>query len=522
MDRQRWFELYKLQPDLVQNYLLSQTAAQNESAAQTKLGLENDAWDRVMDVVWELLFEKLNALEWQQRLKGLVADQPVEDTEKALLFHVVLPLADIVPWDVEARLMELGVRAADMQSVVRVSLRPVSYGAAARRIAGLARLSILSEDLVTRLRDMLVSYIKGVRTLDQLQEVLVRLQAEGGMGLSQEQVKQFLKVMQEFLDGTQVMSETEYSDWFTRYQRDIEQQKLETELQLKRAKETATSNDELAPARAGLVDRNSVLDQGIVMAKERIGELGLDEYLLRRLENAISTRLRDVRNLIQVKQILSRDVKVGGVGLSAEQAEKIGDLIEAVYNEQHVLIEGEEQKRLSQTRIDQDVKIEERKKRESEEHAKWFEEKVKNTALAAVMQVPGGSNPFGAPLQAGVARMRLDGVVPPTRMMGVEEELGSMTWNSFRLLSKDPMQAGNKVMQKLDALKTESFDRWTRGLAAWRQSPLSQSYLRLVAESFAAGKPVAELVEEKRLTDMSLPTAEELGAVISLNSRLQA
>ena len=522
MDRQRWYELYKLQPSLVQNYLLSQTAAQNEATAQTKLGLENDAWDRVMDIVWELLFEKLNSLEWQQRLKAVLVDHPLEETEKVLLLHVVLPLADIVSWDVEARLMELGIRAADMQMIVRVSLRPVSYGAAARRIAGLARLSILSEDLVARLRDILISYIKGVRTVDQLQEILTRAQAEGGMGLSKDQVAQFVKVMQEFLDGTQVMSEQEYSDWFTRYQRDIEQQKLEAEIQLKRA-QAASQEDELAPARAGLVDRNSVLDQGVAIAKERIGDLGLDEYLMRRLENAISTRLRDVRNLVQVKQILSRGDKVGGVGLSPEQADKVGDIIEAVYNEQHVSIAGEEQKRLAQTRIDQDVKVEERKKRESLEHAKWFEEKVKNTGMAAAAtQAPGTPNPFGVPLQAGVARMRLDGVVPPTRMMGVEEELGTMTWNSFRLLSKDPMQAANKVMQKLDALKTESFDRWTRGLAAWRQSPLSQSYLRLVAESFAAGKPVAELVEEKRLSDMSLPTAEELGAVISLNSRLQA
>jgi hypothetical protein len=96
-----------------------------------------------------------------------------------------------------------------------------------------------------------------------------------------------------------------------------------------------------------------------------------------------------------------------------------------------------------------------------------------------------------------------------------------MDIESYRRQSRDPQQAAEKILQKLETLKRESYERWTEGVQAWRQSTLQQQYLRLVTESFASGRPVSELVEEKRKTDPRLPTAEELGSIIALNSKIQ-
>ena len=111
----------------------------------------------------------------------------------------------------------------------------------------------------------------------------------------------------------------------------------------------------------------------------------------------------------------------------------------------------------------------------------------------------------------------------PLRLTGLSEELGTMTIEAFRRQSKDPDQAANTIFRKLDLLQKESFEGWTKGIQAWRRSPLQQQYLNLVTESFKQGLPVAELVEKKRTQDPSiaLPTAEELGAIVALNSKLQ-
>jgi hypothetical protein len=112
-------------------------------------------------------------------------------------------------------------------------------------------------------------------------------------------------------------------------------------------------------------------------------------------------------------------------------------------------------------------------------------------------------------------------IVPPMRLSGLGEELQTMDIETFRRQAKTPEQAAEKIFQKLETLKRENFERWTEGVTAWRSSPLQQQYLKLVAESFATAKPVAQLVEEKRKVDPKLPTAEELGAIIALNARIQ-
>lgn len=531
IDRDSWLNYFHNADPAVQNYLLSNTATAQEVAAQQKLGYDTDAWDRVMDVVWQLLFEKINRLEWQNKIKQVAIDRDPVEVERAMLLNVVLPLSDLVPWDVEGRLQEIGVKLNEMQSVPRVNMRPLSYGAAVRRIAGMAKLSILSEDLIVRMREVLVSFLKGTRTSEQMLEVLQRKQAEEGIGLSRDQADAFMKSMYELLNTTQFMSEKEYADWFSNYQREVEQQRIDREQEAKRlilSKEEAELSHANVPNT--VVNHPKTIEEGIRIAKERIGDIGLDEYFTRRLENIISTRLRDIRNSLQVKQLLMRDEKVGGLNKSEVDADKIAGIIEGVWNELREQIEGEERQRIDTITQEQKKKIEERKKRESEEHAKWFQEKVKSVrqedalreqyqaAQAKTYTVVSTSTPSAS---TQTNKPSLDGVVAPRRMMGVEDELGTMTWASFRLLSREPEKAAEKILQKIDTLKQESFDRWTAGIEAWKSSPMSQEYLRIVAESFAAGKPVAQLVEEKRQKDPQTPTPEEIGAIVKLNSQLQ-
>jgi hypothetical protein len=221
------------------------------------------------------------------------------------------------------------------------------------------------------------------------------------------------------------------------------------------------------------------------------------------------------------------------MGFAPDEAARISGIIEAAYNEHRGSIETEEKQRIQSVQEEQKKKIEERKQRESAEHAAWYREKVQNARgdaaveqLRSIMtqqpqtgmdsRLRGNDTATGTP-----TKQTMQDIVPPQRLSGLAEELGSMDIEAFRRQSKSPEQAAEKVFQKLESLKRESFDRWTEGIDSWRKSPLQQQYLKLVTESFTSARPVAELVEEKRKTDPKLPTADELGAIISLNARIQ-
>jgi hypothetical protein len=523
MNHDEWLEGFNAAPDAVQEYLLGPASGTSEDTAQTKLAYDNDAWDRLMDIVWELVFKKMPRTEFEAKIKALAGDRKPEEVEKVILRWVVLPLADMVSWDIETRLQELGVPLAEVQSSPRVSLRPISYGAAVRRIASMSKISLLNEEVVRKLRDAMVSYLKGVRTKEQLLEILQRAASEGGLGFAMQQAQAFIAEMEKFLATTQVLSEQDYAVWY----RDFQQQENAEEAEAVSSKQRAVNSAE--PTAAGMPratsDNDPVLGAAIETTVTQIGDLGLDEFSTKRLRNIVSTRLRDVRNAMQARSMLERETHVGGVGLAPEVAERVAGVIEAMYQTQYSAIDEEQRKQIESMQDEQRKKIDERKQRESEEHAEWYKQKIAGSRgdgaveqLRAAMQ---GKQLTESSEQRAVPRPSMVDIVPPMRLSGLGEELQTMDIETFRRQAKTPEQAAEKIFQKLETLKRENFERWTEGVTAWRSSPLQQQYLKLVAESFASAKPVAQLVEEKRKVDPKLPTAEELGAIIALNARIQ-
>lgn len=530
MDRDAWLGYFDNAPSPVRFYLTNPRSQQAESQAQTNLAYDNDAWARIMDLVWELLFEHLGKLEFRQQLKALAGDRKPEDVEREVLLRVVFPLADMVAWDVDSRLLELGVASTVLQNAFRISLRPVSYGAAARRIATQAHLSVLTEEIARRLRELLVSFVKGVRGTDEVKEVLQRKQEDGGLGFSEEQADAYIKEMEEFLATTQVMSEEAYGDWFTMYQREMSA--LQTAHDHELANPVSTGPKTEAEEIAGhaittpVKSEDPSLQAGIDLVLQRSALPAMEDYLQKRFVNVISTRLRDVRNLIQVKELLLREVKVGGMGFSEVEAERITNIIESVYLETRVQIAQEEKSKIEEIKQQQSQKMDERRKRESEEHAAWYQEKIHDQspeagweALKALRDqavAPGATEQGIAP-----SRPTMDSVRAPTRLTSLTQEFGMLTLADFRRMGSTPEKAMDKLLEKFETLKQENFERWSEGVQAWRSSPLQQMYLRLVADSFATGKPVAQLAEERRQQSQDVPTPEELGAILQLNNHVQ-
>ncbi|USN52917.1 MAG: hypothetical protein H6759_02560 [Candidatus Nomurabacteria bacterium] len=264
-----------------------------------------------------------------------------------------------------------------------------------------------------------------------------------------------------------------------------------------------------------------ILQAAISECLQQIGDLSLDEYLSKRLENVISTRLRNVRNDIQTLDVLTRDSKIGGISLSKEEADRILHIIEASYELHHSDIENAQKKRIQDTEIAQKQKIEERKIQESEAHADWYQEKVAKPAFQNPMTTGNDTTMRQTPSNTAV-RPNMSGITAPAMQLSdLIGEFKTLDIQEFRRLSSDPEQAGDKLFQKFETLRAESFDRYTAGIAAWRSSPLQKRYLQLVSESFSEGKTVAEVAEKHLAQDPNTPTAAELGAIITLNAKIQ-
>ena len=97
---------FETAPAPVQEYVLDDAAMAAEDTAREKLGFEHDVWERIMSLVWDQVFLRIPEQDFRSKLAQIVHDHDLETAERIILRYVVLPLADMVPWDVERRLQD--------------------------------------------------------------------------------------------------------------------------------------------------------------------------------------------------------------------------------------------------------------------------------------------------------------------------------------------------------------------------------------------------------------------------------
>lgn len=583
----------------LRRFLFSKEFSSADRVLEETYHIPKDVFEQVGDVIMDIIFNDASLAEGIASIRAVLVPAVLTDEAfKPFLVDLVRmefwPIRDLFGEELSFWLAEqqIGTGGWPMQ---RVLLKPLTYSSAATELAQRAGFSIMGAQLRERLRDLIVSKIKGVRIDAQIRETLMRQQDFGGIGLDARQADAAIAALNELLQTVEVLSESEYADWLT-----AELQKNEkTE-----PEQTDLSGEDDDPEISAIKTKMkaqpasppSVLDQAVQQAISQIRDKPVDEYLLRRLQNVVSSRLRDVRSSLELRQILMRDSKVGGVGMTADQANAAVDVVEAAYQASHASIMDDEKKKLEVQIQFQQQKIEERKKREAEEHARWYQEKIlakkqaeerqlqaadqmrkqfaAGMASQAAQQAASPAAPlapvdvkeqhleqkrFGGLVQAvqvgaqpiaqaaavevaarpevkvSVAttpvKPQMDGVVPPPaamtgavtagpKLMGLTGELSELSLTEFRRMAKTPDEAVQKILQKVETLGQESFERRVEGVRAFQGSPLQGSYMALVAESFRTGKPVAALADEKRAKGENTLSPQEISAILSLNSKL--
>ncbi len=127
------------------------------------------------------------------------------------------------------------------------------------------------------------------------------------------------------------------------------------------------------------------------------------------------------------------------------------------------------------------------------------------------------SRPIFAP---SIAKQVMHDIKPMPKVMGPLEELQFLDLLNFRRLGKTPAEITAKIFSKVKLLEADGYDKMVLGVRAWRQSPVNRLYLKMVQEAINKGLTIKDFAVEAQKDINNYLTLEEIEAILSLNSQL--
>jgi len=119
------------------------------------------------------------------------------------------------------------------------------------------------------------------------------------------------------------------------------------------------------------------------------------------------------------------------------------------------------------------------------------------------------------------SRPRLEDVKTISRVMGPIEELKYLNLTNFRRLGKNGAASAAKILEKLKLLEDERYSKKLEGINAWRQSPTNKIYLIIGQASISQNKPIDVIIKERQANGLETLSTEEFEAVLGLNRQLR-
>ncbi len=242
---------------------------------------------------------------------------------------------------------------------------------------------------------------------------------------------------------------------------------------------------------------------------------------LGRLKRVLASRLRGIRDLVAVKEVLTRSPDAGGVGLSSDDAASMIQLAE------------EERQRVESGSVpEQSGGQEPQARKEADfggEEKKEEGEKGAGQGKEIGKEKPGGGKEEKQERQetpAPVPRIQrplasdktvMEDVKRARKVTGPLEELSQLTVPEWRRYGANTQERIQKVREKIDFMAEDSLKKRAEAIRAWRSSPLYRRYLSLGKEAVERSKPMEELLKEK---EGDVLTLEEFNAISDFNRSL--
>jgi len=107
------------------------------------------------------------------------------------------------------------------------------------------------------------------------------------------------------------------------------------------------------------------------------------------------------------------------------------------------------------------------------------------------------------------------------RVMSSLDEIKYLDLINFRRLDKDPLRAVEKIKGKISLLEEEGYGKKLEAIKFWRSSPLNRLYLAIGHLSIGENKPVDVIIEERKMKAGDYLTTAEFEAIMDMNKSLR-
>ena len=320
--------------------------------------------------------------------------------------------------------------------------------------------SLPSEDLYIRLNNIMLTFLKGVRSKIDAKSALMKKVEFGGLGLSQEEADRVFK-----------LAEAKDSQ-----------------------KELSTPED--LPVVTGEVNGSSI-DQAII--DQAIKEEALATPII---EKSSKEKLDKIIMAAEMNSAPAYDLKKS----LAEKKNK--ELVLPKEVEQNILP-------LMEDRLKLEEKLEIKPEPIKEAELKTDLKKEQEDYVAPVTL----NLNFKRPAQIS-SKPKMEDIKPVAKAMGPIDELAFLDLVNFRRLSDNPDEAALKIFNKIKLLEKDGYDKMVSGVKAWRQNEVNRLYVKIGQEALLKDLSLKEVIVERQKRNMPFLKIEEINSISKLNGKL--
>ncbi|MCK4745188.1 hypothetical protein KAS41_03945 [Candidatus Parcubacteria bacterium] len=369
--------------------------------------------------------------------------------------------------------------------------------------------------LAARFKNIIISFLKGIRDKIGLKEVLRRSTENGGMGMNSQEIDKILKEIQDQKEKIKNKPTIVESQKFVKSVKSKVYKAHKVESQ-----ESGIKNQELRikeKKNIGLLvnKKDNFLKNNVAIEKiappppivvENKEENKKDESPKPKVENAegVESQKFKVESQNEVEKMSQEKMRDRRNVLSEIEKSK-------AYSEQNQRIENNGETGKKQGffgKLFGNKKVESQKSIKSIKSIKSKVHKVESKEKEMVQEEKQEKN-----------LDYLNNEKP--KLVGPIEELKYLSIEDFRNWSKDPMKAIKKIEEKIDVAGEKFLEKRILGIKAWKKSEINKLYLEILNDGLIKHKQIEEIIEERKKERNTVLSKDEFEAIMELNKRLR-
>lgn len=445
-----------------------------------------------------------------------------------ILKKKILPLSDYLNVNVLAYIKDLkGEISADEMSelVKRESHGKIDADQVMERIEKDLRLKLEDKVLRNRFKNIIISFLRNVRSPLETTIVLKRSPKIGGLGLSQDKATQVMKLLRQDDKGLNQKEAIKEKHVNARQNFSLNRKKIVDSDQKKRLIEPPSPKEELLR----IETRSSRFVEKEGEEKEQKPE---EESQKKKIfkktadfpEKEEKITLSSEEDLFPEKEKMVKDIKevMKSFAPPPKNSKKDKKIVPSEFKDEEEN-NGEKEVKVGKEKKGRDVilsrnKIEGRKKTEKGEIEKINQTEDFLKEKQAFSSLPFLEKSSGEPQKE--KRERVEGVSSQPRIYGPADQLKSISLIDWRRWGSSA-EAARKIEDKINLLAEDSLVKKAEGIKAWKASEINQLYLKIGEDSINKGKSVEKIIQERQEAGKKTLSIEEFNAVVELNRKLR-